>query len=130
MYSFPLIIGFTAFGVSIEHVVFSNQYLALPSAEKWLLCDSTFLCLFALGIIQMTSTMTNPITSSSKSSRTIKYNAEIYSLIGAAVVLVLGAILKGGNLLPVSVIGIMAIVCIGQVILDVKRHPRHRFSKR
>ena len=127
---FPLIIGFTAFGVSIEHVVLSNQYLALPSAEKWLLCDSTFLCLFALGIIQVTSTMTNPISSSSKSSRTIKYNAAIYSLIGAAVVLVLGAILKGSNLLPVSVIGIMAIVCIGQVILDVKRHPHHRFSKR
>ena len=32
----------------------------------------------------MTSTMTNPITSSSKSSRTIKYNAAIYSLIGAS----------------------------------------------
>ena len=41
--------------------------------------------------------------------------------------LVLGAILKGSNLLPVSVIGIMAIVCIGQVILDVKRHPQSSF---
>lgn len=126
---FPLIIGFTAFGVSIEHVVLSNQYLTLPSSEKWLLCDSTFLCLLALGIIQMTSTMTNPISSSVKSSMGIKYNAAIYSLIGAVIALVLGALLKGSNILPVSVIGIMAIVCIGQVILDVKRHPHHRSQK-
>lgn len=126
---FPLIIGFTAFGVSIEHVVLSNQSLALPSAEKWLLCDSTFLCLIALGILQMTSIMTNPSSSLAKSRRVIKYNVAIYSLIGAIVVLVLGAILKGSSVLPIFVIGIMAIVCIGQVILDVKRHPHHRFSK-
>ena len=44
--------------------------------------------------------------------------------------LVLGAILKDGiALLPVSLIGIMAIVCAGQVILDLRRHPHHRFSK-
>src|ERR687887_2653545 len=67
---FPLIIGFTAFGVSIEHIVLSNQALSLPSSEKWLLCISTFLCLVTLGVIQMTSAMTttNPISSSSSSS--------------------------------------------------------------
>ena len=53
---FPLIIGFTAFGVSIEHVVLSNQALALPPSEKWLLCISTFLCLLTLGVIQTTYT--------------------------------------------------------------------------
>ena len=31
--------------------------------------------------------------------------------------------------LPAFLIGIMAIACTGQVILDVKRHPHHRFSK-
>jgi low temperature requirement protein LtrA len=30
---FPLIIGFTALGVSIEHIVLSNQALPLPSSE-------------------------------------------------------------------------------------------------
>src|ERR687884_811515 len=86
---FPLIIGFTAFGVSIEHVVLSNQALALPSSEKWLLCISTFLCLLALGIIQMTSAMTsttNPISSSSSSpapsnsKKSTTYIAAIYSI--------------------------------------------------
>ena len=42
---FPLLIGFTAFGVSVEHIVLSNQSLFLPPSEKWLLCISTSLCL-------------------------------------------------------------------------------------
>jgi low temperature requirement protein LtrA len=132
---FPLIIGFTAFGVSVEHIVLSNQALALPSSEKWLLCASTFLCLLALGIIQMTSAMTtSPASLSSLSSansrKAIKYAAAIYSIVAAIAVLVLGAILKDSiTLLPVFLIGMMAIACTGQVILDVRRHPHHRFSK-
>ncbi|MFL6338350.1 MAG: low temperature requirement protein A [Nitrososphaeraceae archaeon] len=133
---FPLIIGFTAFGVGIEHVVLSNQALALPSSEKWLLCISTSFCLLTLGVIQMTSAMTttNPISSSSSSSasskKSITYIAAIYSIVAAIAVLVIGTILKDGILtLPAVLIGIMAIACTGQVILDVKRHPHHRFSK-
>jgi low temperature requirement protein LtrA len=133
---FPLIIGFTAFGVGIEHVVLSNQALALPSSEKWLLCISTFFCLLTLGVIQMTSAMTttNAISSSSSSSasskKSITYIAAIYSIVAAIAVLVIGTILKDGILtLPAVLIGIMAIACTGQVILDVKRHPHHRFSK-
>lgn len=126
---FPLIIGFTAFGVSIEHLVLSSQFFGLPFEEKWLLCVSTFLCLFALGIIQMTSTMTSPTILYSKSNRTVKYIPAIYSLVGSGIVLALGAILNDINVLPVFVISIMASVCIGQVILDVKRHPHHRFLK-
>lgn len=134
---FPLIIGFTAFGVSIEHVVLSNQALSLPSSEKWLLCISTFLCLLTLGVIQMTSALTtNPLSSSSSSSesanskKSTTYTAAIYSIVAATAVLVIGATLKDGVLiLPAVFIGIMAIACTGQVILDVKRHPHHRFSK-
>jgi low temperature requirement protein LtrA len=128
---FPLIIGFTAFGVSVEHVVLSNQSLALPSSEKWLLCISTFLCLLTLGIIQMTSAMTtNSIPSSANSKKSTTYTAAVYSIVAATAVLVLGATLKEGILiLPALLIGMMAIACTGQVVLDVKRHPHHRFSK-
>jgi len=43
---------------------------------------------------------------------------------------VLGATLQDRiTLLPVFLIGMMAIACTGQVILDMKRHPHHRFSK-
>jgi low temperature requirement protein LtrA len=137
---FPLIIGFTALGVSIEHVVLSSQSLSLPPSEKWLLCISTFLCLLALGVIQMTSAMTtttNPVSSSSPSSpsssnakRAVKYTAAIYSIVAALAVLMLGAILKHGIiLLPTFLIGLMAIACTGQVLLDLRRHPHHRFSE-
>jgi low temperature requirement protein LtrA len=139
---FPLIIGFTALGVSIEHVVLSDQALALPPSEKWLLCISTFLCLLTLGVIQMTSAITStstPISSSSSSpsssapansKKSTTYTAAIYSIAAAIAVLVFGATLKDGTLiLPAVLIGIMALACTGQVILDVKRHPHHRFSK-
>jgi low temperature requirement protein LtrA len=135
---FPLIIGFTAFGVSVEHIVLSNQALALPSSEKWLLCTSTFLSLLAVGIIQTTSAMTaNPISSAANNTRKIttkykaaRYKAGMYSIVAATVVLVLGATLSDSiSILPVFLIGIVAIACTGQVILDVKRHPHHRFSK-
>jgi low temperature requirement protein LtrA len=134
---FPLTIGFTALGVSIEHIVLSSQSLALPPSEKWLLCISTFLCLLALGVIQMTSaitttTSTRPVSSPSQSNprRAAKYTAAIYSIIAALAVLVLGATLKQSiMLLPTFLIGIMAIACAGQVILDLRRHPHHRFSK-
>ncbi|HZE77093.1 MAG TPA: low temperature requirement protein A [Nitrososphaeraceae archaeon] len=133
---FPLLIGFTAFGVSIEHVVLSDQALALSSSEKWLLCISTFLCLLTLGVIQMTSAMTtpDPISSSSSSlansKKSTTYIAAIYSLVAAIAVLLLGVTLKDGILmLPAFLIGIMAIACTGQVILDLKRHPHHRFLK-
>jgi hypothetical protein len=48
----------------------------------------------------------------------------------AIAVLVLGATLRDGILiLPASLIGIIAISCTVQVILDLKRHPHHRFPK-
>jgi low temperature requirement protein LtrA len=136
---FPLIIGFTALGVSIEHVVLSSQSLALPSSEKWLLCISTFLCLLALGVIQMTSAMTTTTTtipgsssspsSGAKSRRAVKYTAAIYSILASVAILVFGAVLKQGVMLqPTFLIGMMAIACTGQVILDLRHHPHHRFS--
>jgi hypothetical protein len=85
----------------------------------------------------MTTTTTNPMSSSSSSSsassnskKSTTYTAAVYSIAAATAVLVFGAILKNGILmLPAVLIGIMAIACTGQVILDVKRHPHHRFSK-
>jgi hypothetical protein len=82
----------------------------------------------------MTSAMTTspvPLSSSSANSRkAIKYVAAVYSIVAAIAVLVLGATLTDSiALLPVFLIGIMAIVCTGQVILDLRRHPHHRFSK-
>lgn len=122
----PLIIGFTALGVSVEHVVLSNQNLALPPPETWLMCVSTSICLFAIGVIEITSAKSNITLINSKWSE--KYSDAIYSLGTAAGVLIIGAILSDA-LLPVVLISIIATTCVGQVILDIRRHPFHREYK-
>jgi hypothetical protein len=81
----------------------------------------------------MTSALTTKSVSSSSSTNSKKtrtYAAAIYSIIAAIAVLVTGVILKDGILiLPAFLLGIIAIACTGEVILDMRRHPHHRFSK-
>jgi hypothetical protein len=84
--------------VIVEHIVLNSQALALPSSEKWLLCT------------------TNPISSAANSTRkiTTKYKAGMYSILAAIVVLVLSATLSDSILiLPIFLIGMVAIVCTG-----------------
>jgi low temperature requirement protein LtrA len=123
---FPLIIGFTALGVGVEHIVLANQSSVLSTSEIWLMSISTSICLFAVGIIQVTSAMSNPQLMHSKGVQ--KYREGICSLVTAVTVLIVGAVLTNG-VIPVILIAIMAIACLGQVILDIKRHPHHRNSK-
>jgi hypothetical protein len=81
----------------------------------------------------MTSAMTTKYVSPSSSANSKKartYAAAIYSIVTAVAVLVIGTILKDGILiLPAFLLGIIAIACTGEVILDVRRHCHHRFSK-
>lgn len=123
---FPLIVGLTAFGVSVEHIVLSNQDLALPSSEKWLLGVSIFLCLVALGTIQMTSAITTPMSSSDNSRKATKYVVAIYSIVAAVALFALVLTL---SLLPVFLIGMVGIASTALVVMDVKRHSYHRFPK-
>ncbi|MGB8036355.1 MAG: hypothetical protein WCF03_21265 [Nitrososphaeraceae archaeon] len=84
--------------VSVEHIVLSSQALALPYSEKWLLCT------------------TNPISSAANNTRkiTTKYKSGMYSILAAIVVLVLSATLSDSiSILPVFLIGMVAIVCTG-----------------
>ena len=118
----PLIIGFTALGVGVEHVVLSNQSLALPLSDSWLLCISTSICLSAIGVIQITSAKSNVTLVKSKWSE--KYREAIYSLGTALVVLIIGAALSD-TLLPIFFMSIIAATCIAQVIVDIRRHPFH-----
>jgi low temperature requirement protein LtrA len=118
----PLIIGFTALGVGVEHVVLSNQSLALPPSESWLMCLSTSICLSAIGVIEITSAKSNVTLVKSKWSE--KYREAIYNLGTAVVILIIGAALSD-TLLPVFLMSIIAATCIAQVIVDIRRHPFH-----
>jgi low temperature requirement protein LtrA len=120
---FPLLIGFTALGVSIEHVVLSNQNIALPFAEKWLVCISVSMCLFALGVMHITSEKTNPIRNNSSKTSPMA----LYGIIAGTVVIMIA--IPDWELLPVFLMSAMAIACAGHVVLDIRRHPHHRLFK-
>jgi hypothetical protein len=120
----PLLIGFTALGVSIEHVVLSNQNIALPFPEKWLLCISVSMCLFALGVMHITSEKTNPVRNN---SFTKTFPMALYGIIAGTVVIMIA--IPNWELLPIFLMPVMAIACAGQVVLDIRRHPHHRLFK-
>jgi low temperature requirement protein LtrA len=120
---FPLLIGFTALGVSIEHVVLSNQNIALPFAEKWLVCISVSMCLFALGVMHITSEKTNPVRNNSSKTSPMA----LYGIIAGTVVIMIA--IPDWELLPVFLMSAMAIACAGHVVLDIRRHPHHRLFK-
>ena len=121
---FPLLIGFTALGVSIEHAVLSNQNIALPFAEKWLLCISVSMCLFALGVMHITSERTKQVRNNSLRK---EFPMALYGIIAAIVVIVVA--IPNEGFLPVFLMSAMAIACAGQVALDIRRHPHHRLFK-
>jgi hypothetical protein len=58
----------------------------------------------------------------------LNYSNSIIRIRAAVAVLIVGAVLRNG-LMPVILIAIMAIACLGQVILDIKRHPHNLDSK-
>ena len=121
---FPLLLGFTALGVSIEHVVLSNQNLALPIADKWLLSISVSMCLFALGVMHITSEKTKYDTNIPSRRN---FSMSLYGIIASVIVVLIAVPDKG--LMPVFLISAMTTVCAGQVILDIIRHPHHRLFK-
>ncbi|MGF1481895.1 MAG: low temperature requirement protein A [Cyanophyceae cyanobacterium] len=102
----PLVMGLAATGVGVEHVIISSQEnQALPSAERWLMCGSVALCFLSLGLLHRTGII-----------KLCKMRTR--HRLGAVGVL-LGLAIAGINLLPLTVIAIVAIICLGEVLLDI-----------
>ena len=101
---------------------YTGSHILFSFSEAWLMCLSTSICLSAIVVIQITSAKSNVTLVKSKWSE--KYREAIYSLGTAVVVLIIGAALSD-TLLPVFFMTIIAVTCVGQVILDIRRHPFH-----
>ncbi|NMG19350.1 low temperature requirement protein A [Brasilonema bromeliae] len=101
----PLVMGIVAAGVAVELVLLSKPMLALSDAVRWLLCGSIALCYLGLGILHRIGVI-----------RYCKSRAKFR--IGAAPI-ILAIALFGKDLLPVAVIGLVALVCAVQVVQDV-----------
>lgn len=101
----PLVIGIAATGVSVEQILLSQPTIALPDAQRWLICGSVALCLLAVGILHRFGVI-----------RYCKIRSQ-YRLGGMVVLLLLAIVGKG--LLPVVIIALVAVVAIVQVIQDL-----------
>ncbi len=101
----PLVIGIAAAGVGVEEVLMSKQTVALADDMRWLLCGSVALCYLSLGILHRTGVI-----------RYCKIRSKYR--VGATVA-VIAIALFGKNLLPVTAIGLVALVCGVQVVQDL-----------
>lgn len=102
----PLVIGITATGVGVEHIVASPSGEALATADRWLFCGAVALCLLALSIIHLTDTRKDsPLQTTYR--------------IGAVALVVLVAIL-GQSLLPVTLITLVAAICGLEIFLELQ----------
>lgn len=113
----PLAIGIAATGVGVEHIVSSPPGVALPSAERWLICGSVAVCLISLGVIHL-------ITCTLGTTRRRKILAA-YRFGSAAFILVLPAAV--GGMSPIMIVGLIAMACIPQVVVGLL--DSHRLSE-
>jgi low temperature requirement protein LtrA len=114
----PLAIGIAATGVGVEHVIASKAGIALPAADRWLICFSVALCLISLSVIHL-------ITCTLGTTRRRKILAA-YRLGSATFILILA--ITGSTLSPVIVIGLVAAACVVQVVLDLLGNRQSQFE--
>ncbi|MGF2039148.1 MAG: low temperature requirement protein A [Nostoc sp. CmiVER01] len=101
----PLVIGIAAAGVGVEQILLSKATLALPDSQRWLICASVASCSLAVSLLHRFGVI-----------RYCKIRSQ-YRLGGAVVLLAIAIFGKG--LLPVAVIGLVAVVSAVQVVQDL-----------
>lgn len=101
----PLVIGLSATGVGVEHIIASEAGNALSTPNRWLLCGGVAMCMLSLGLLHRTGVIFRCKVRS-------KYR------FGAAALLIILAIVGVGQS-PLLVVGIVAVVCATQVVQDL-----------
>ncbi|WP_199174923.1 low temperature requirement protein A [Halegenticoccus soli] len=107
----PLVVGLTAAGVGVLHVLSGDLAAPLPPAERWLLCGSLALCLATLGLLHRT-------TLECAGDLRPGAGASLYRFGAAGFVLLVA--LVGGSLPPVALVGLLALACAAQVGADLR----------
>ncbi|WP_009632945.1 low temperature requirement protein A [Synechocystis sp. PCC 7509] len=101
----PLVIGLSATGVGVEHIIATEAGNALSTPNRWLLCGAVALCLLSLGLLHRTGVI-------------FKCKVRSKYRFGTAALLIILAIV-GVGLSPLGVVGIVAFVCATQVVQDL-----------
>jgi low temperature requirement protein LtrA len=106
----PLIIGLTAMGVGVKHMILSDPSMSLPDNDRWLICGSVALCLFALSLLHRTGVI-------------FKCKARMKHRLGGAIVLLIIAI-AGNGLPPLAIMVLVTGITLFQVAQDqYQGHP-------
>jgi hypothetical protein len=110
-------------GVGIKHITPKLQGLILSYSEQWLVCGSVELSLVAQGILHLSSAYYYLYAGSTWDYQASRRWA-IYRIVSTGVILIIPILsIQMSPFLPVC---ILAIICIAQIIIDLKQHPYHR----
>ena len=105
----PLAIGIAATGVGVESIILTDSGHSPASSERWLFCGSVALCLTILAFMHWVSC----VMLKSQRLKALSF----YRFAAAIFVLLLATF--GSNLPAVFLTGLVAVVCIMQVVLDL-----------
>ncbi|HEY9386480.1 MAG TPA: low temperature requirement protein A [Nitrososphaeraceae archaeon] len=120
---FPLVVAITSVGVGIRHITPKLQGLALSYSEQWLVCGSVALSLVAQGILHLSSAYYYLYAGSTWDYQASRRWA-IYRMVSAGMILLIPIL--SIQMSPFLLVCILAIICIAQIIIDLKQHPYHR----
>jgi low temperature requirement protein LtrA len=118
---FPLVVGLVATATGIKHVVSSAQNIALSYTGEWVICGSVSLCLFSIGIIQF---CVANASSSSGEEKKVMIQGSVYRFVAGFAIILIPILTIA--ILPSVLILIISIICVIQIILDLRLHPHHR----
>jgi low temperature requirement protein LtrA len=113
---FPLVVGLVATATGIRDIVSSDQNIPLSYTVQWLICGSVSLCLFSIGIINLS-------IASAAGERKVMILSFYRFIAGLAIIIIPVFTIR---ILPSVLIIIITIICMMQIILDLRHHPHHR----
>ena len=113
---FLLVVGLVATATGIRHVVSAAQNIPLSYVDQWLICGSVSICLFSIGIIQLS------IGSAAGQRKVMKWS--VYRFIAGFIIIIIPTLAI--RILPSILIVTITIICMMQIILDLRQHPHHR----
>jgi low temperature requirement protein LtrA len=113
---FPLVVGLVTTAIGIRDIVSSAENIPLSYTTQWLICGSVSLCLFSIGIIHLS-------IASAAGERKVMILYFYKFIAGLAIITIPVFTIR---ILPSVLIMIITIICMMQIILDLRHHPHHR----
>ena len=117
---FPLLIGIAAFGDGISHLIKSEQNLPITYSDMWLMCMSVALCLFCIGFLQLVIFEANSLRRTGLKWFFHRF-ISAFAVVGIAIVNI--------KIAPITLLFALSLICIIQVVIDLRYHPHHRIFK-